>query len=472
MSIKAGFKKLKGNFTGDVVSSFANNIWTIIRGPVTLLILIPLFLSDEAQGYWFTFGSLAALSTFADLGFTTIVSQFSAHEYSHLNFNSAGVLEGDSKHLDRIASLFRFIVKWAGVVTLVGFPVIMIIGGVVLNTHGNHAEWLVPWILYAFGSGGNFFIGSVLSFFEGCNQVGKIQRNRLVGSIVITLSTWIMLILNFGLYTLAISAVLGVVTNLTLLIIRFRKVLFQLIKRKAEAVYTWFREFMSLLWKYAISWGSGYFAFQIYTPIAYMVYDPIMAGKVGITMTLIQACFTIANVWIQVATPKVNIGVSLQKWQDTERLVKKNMLLAVATFLLGATAILGGYALFVGRTSILQKFLGLTPMAILLGAYFANIFVTAIAVYGRAHKTEPFVIHSLITCLSSALLTVGLVFLLPIDYMFAGFLVSNTIALLFFYRTYKTKKEKWHEFYVGKYCKADENSDANETKEELKEQNQ
>jgi len=51
--------------------TLTNSLWRIVSGPVTL-IFIPLFLTPEIQGYWYTFGSLAALSIFADLGFTTI----------------------------------------------------------------------------------------------------------------------------------------------------------------------------------------------------------------------------------------------------------------------------------------------------------------------------------------------------------------------------------------------------------------
>jgi len=72
------FKLIKNNFTRDVAGASLNQMWRLISGPITL-ILLPLMISSKVQGYWYTFGSVSALSVFADLGFTTIVMQFSAH---------------------------------------------------------------------------------------------------------------------------------------------------------------------------------------------------------------------------------------------------------------------------------------------------------------------------------------------------------------------------------------------------------
>lgn len=87
----------------DLLSTLINSLWRIISGPVMLL-AIPYFLTPMEQGFWYTFTGLAALSIFADLGFTTIVLQFSAHEFAHLHFERGRLLSGDKEHLWRLAS--------------------------------------------------------------------------------------------------------------------------------------------------------------------------------------------------------------------------------------------------------------------------------------------------------------------------------------------------------------------------------
>ena len=61
----------------DIFFSGANQAWKLVSGPFVLL-FIPLFLTPEHQGFWFTFISVSALSIFAELGFNNIIMQFSS----------------------------------------------------------------------------------------------------------------------------------------------------------------------------------------------------------------------------------------------------------------------------------------------------------------------------------------------------------------------------------------------------------
>ena len=76
------------------------------------LVLIPLFLTKEAQGYWFTIMSLAALVMLADLGFSSIITQFAAHEFAFLRLDDHEIT-GSEQHLNRLATFFVFSTKWA-----------------------------------------------------------------------------------------------------------------------------------------------------------------------------------------------------------------------------------------------------------------------------------------------------------------------------------------------------------------------
>ena len=57
--------------------------------PVSVLTIffIARYLSPEEQGYYYTFGSIVALQVFFELGLTGIITQFVAHEASHLSWN-------------------------------------------------------------------------------------------------------------------------------------------------------------------------------------------------------------------------------------------------------------------------------------------------------------------------------------------------------------------------------------------------
>ena len=78
----------------DIYATLINQLWRLVSGPIMML-LIPLFLTEIQQGYWYLFTSLSALSIFADLGFSNIILQFSAHEFAFLSFSDDGSLVGD-----------------------------------------------------------------------------------------------------------------------------------------------------------------------------------------------------------------------------------------------------------------------------------------------------------------------------------------------------------------------------------------
>lgn len=436
---------IKNSFTKDVIFTLTNFVWRIISGPVTLM-FIPLFLSPQVQGYWYTFASLAALSVFADLGFTTIVSQFSAHEFAFLKFSVSGLIEGEEKHLNKLASLLRYIIKWASIVSFVAFPVILTIGFFVFFSKNDGNSWVLPWILYILSSGLSFITGACLSFYEGCNQIASIQKNKVISSIIITLITCTLLYLGFGLYTLSIAAIFGFLVNSALLYQRFKPSLFQLIKISNDFSYNWRKEFFKLIWRYAISWSSGYFIFQLYVPLSFMFYGSVYAGKVGITMSLCNAIFTIANVWMYTNTPRINMYASKKNWTGMDKLVIKSISMSFCTFLLGAGFILTILINFGGSLEIFNRFLGVTAMSILLVSWLFQIVISGLAIYLRAHKRDPLVLLSLVSGIYIAISTYFIAKYLSSDLLFLGFLTSFVFSLPWCIWIFIAKRRDWHSF--------------------------
>lgn len=433
----------------DSISMLTNNLISLIKGPIVML-LIPMFLTEVEQGYWYTIGSLSALSTFADLGFGTLVGQFSAHEFSKLRFDKSLRYEGEKNDIERISSLYKYVLKWALCVCLVAYPLIMGVGIAVLNTHGDMSSWIIPWIIYMLAGGLSFIVRISLSFFEGCNLISKIQTNYCIGAIALTGVTIGMLIGKCGLYALAIPAVISFIINFILMFIVFRHAIIQLLKTKIVHNYHWGRNFLALIWRYAISWASGYFIFQIYTPLAFMVYDPVMAGKVGITMTLIQACFYIANTFNAMFIPKVNISIANREWGTAESLCKKGLLLSMPLYILGATIIMLALGLGQGKIALFDRFLPASIAVVLVVAWFFQMPINVIATYGRAHKQEPFLGMSVFNALFTMGSTVLIVFTLPINYLFMGFALSNIVSVFIFVAMYFKQKDKWHQKLISR----------------------
>ena len=446
----------------DTFATLANNVLSLIKGPIIML-LIAAYLSENAQGYWYAFGSLAALSTLADLGFGTLVGQFSAHEFAKLRFDSQMRFEGEEQQIEKMSSLFKYVIKWAVSVTCIAYPLIMVIGFIVLNTHGGIEIWGIPWTIYILNSGISFIVSIILAFFEGCALINKIQFNKLVSVVVISITSIVFLVVKWELYAMVIPYVLGNLANIILLLIVFYRPIAQLSKIKPKQKYNWKHNFLSLIWKYALSWASGYLIFQIYTPLAYLVYDPALAGKVGITMTLCQACYTIANTFNYVFVPRINISISERKFTRAQSFMKKGLVVSMGLFVVGASIILFVVGFLVKYISLFERFLGPIAAAWLLLAWFIQLPVNVIATYARAYKQEPYMVYSIISAVISATITLITVFTLPIDYLFMGFAITNVLFVYLFYRKYKKNKEKWAADFI---CRQDKELEAEVINEE------
>jgi hypothetical protein len=153
----------------------------------------------------------------------------------------------------------------------------------------------------------------LLSFIEGCNSVGEVQKIRFLISFFTVISTVCLLFLGTELYALAISLFIGALSGTSLIFYRYINMLKQLYNLSLNLVHNWKKEILPLVGKYAISWISGYFIFSIFTPIAFHYYGTIQSGQVGLSIAVCTAIFGIANIWMTIIIPKINI-LSMKSW--------------------------------------------------------------------------------------------------------------------------------------------------------------
>lgn len=433
------------NINRDIANTLINQLWRLISGPI-ILILIPVYLTAEQQGYWFVFSSLAALAIFADLGFSNIVLQFAAHEFAYLSFDKHGRLSGDTVHLQKLSSLFVFSIKWAVAVATVAFPVILVIGFFVLSKNGNAVSWKIPWIMYGTSSAFVFLNSTILCFFEGCDSVRIVQgvrfRLAFIGSVVIMLS----LFLNLHLYALAFSMMVSSLMGMYLIYTNFGVAIKELINTSQRDYYSWRREFLRLAWKYAVSWASGYFIFQIYTPLAFQFHGAVEAGKVGLSISLWMAVFGLSNTWIQANTPKFNMHIAKKNWALLDRVFMKNLLFAVMTFLLGALTVFIALNLVGDKTGLRERMVDTVSMALLGFAWLMQVVVNSLAVYLRAHKEEPLVIPSFVCAAYIWASTFLCAKYLSADYLFLGFFSSCFLGVPWTMYIFYNKKKMHNEF--------------------------
>ena len=430
----------------DIFSTFLNLFWHLISGPIMLL-LIPFYLTPEQQGYWYLFGSIAALSTFADLGFSNIVLQFSAHEYAFLEINNEGYLLGTESNLKKISSFFKFVIIWLRNICSVAFPVIVCVGVIFLARDKVLSIYLLPWLIYALGSLINFFNNTILSFLEGMNQISKIQKTKFIVAFFNTLIIAAGLLLQINIYSLSFGMLLSSSFMFFTIFKTYGKIVKQMWKESKTFSYPWKKEILPLFKKYILSFVSGYFLFQIYTPLMHLFHGAEYSGKVGITMSLVTAAFQLANIFIYTITPQINMLIEKKDWKMLDNLFRNRLLLSLCSyiFLWGCFAIfVYFFADFAFIPQILSRFLSYKGISILVFCYFIQLFVNSWAVYLRGHKQEPYWLTGIFAAVWVFLLTLLAGKMLSPDLFFIGLLSQYIWGLPVSYIIYRNDKKKWH----------------------------
>ena len=440
------FLQLNNKSIKDIAATFFNQAWRLISGPLMLL-LIPLYLTEEQQGYWYLFGSVAALSTFADLGFSNIILQFSAHEYASLKIGNEGLLEGQSENIKKMGSFLRFVIRWLSTICAIVYPIIFIVGIYFLVRDKVLSVYFIPWIIYSIGSLVNFFNNSILSFIEGMDQISKIQKSRLIVAIINSVVVISSLLLHLNIYALAFGIILSASFMFITIFKTFGKILKQLWKESVDFSYPWKKEILPLFKKYVLSFASGYFLFQIYTPLMHYFHGPIYSGKIGISMSLVTAMFTFSTIFVYTITPRINMLIEKKDWLELDKIFNKRLMLSGIAYLFIACCFFVFINLFSEISlinKIVSRFLPWQGLVILISAYFIQVFINSWAVYLRGHKIEPYWYTGIVSAVWVFVITVLIGKFMSPDYFFLGLLSSYIWGTPWSYIIYRNWKKKLH----------------------------
>lgn len=425
----------------DTLATFYNSIIKVLSGPL-LLLAIPAFLNQVEQGYWYTFTSIAALGVFADLGFSTIVLQFSAHEFAFCKFQEDGSVTGDELHFWKLASFFRFTVNWLTKVSIIVFPIIVVGGYFFLQEKGEQVNWLFPWFIYSYASAFFFLVSSILSFLEGCDSVAKTQKIRMVMTAISVCTMLLCLYLGQGLYALALAMLLSSCFGFAITSVCFYKFIQQLWKTEFLTYYNWKPEFYALIWRYAISWCSGYFIFQLFTPLAFKFHGPVFAGKIGISIAMWTAGFNIANSWLTAIVPRINMLIAENKWQELDFIFEKRLKNALMTMILGILGYFSVYFILKDSFQFFDRILEVKSMGLLGLCWLMQTYINGLAIYLRSHKKEPMMPVSLFSAFYVSITTYVCANCLSENFLFLGFFSSYFYGIPVAFYLYKIQKKQ------------------------------
>lgn len=427
----------------------------VLAGPITL-ILIANYLSPAEQGFYYTFNSVVNLQIFFELGLSFVILQFASHEKAALTWKNSQVLEGNLIAKERLASLLRLAIKWYGIIAVL-MIIFLIPAGISFlgnNKSSIDTPWQLPWVLVVISAGIMLFLSPLLSFLEGCGLVAEIAYMRVSQGLLSNFCLWIALMLNTNLFAAAVPNLVGLVWISTWLYRKYYHLFIDLLNHQKHLVgiehqahsISWRKEIFPLQWKIAISWLSGYFIFSLFTPVLFQFYGPVIAGKMGMSLSLTGAITNLAVSWISTKSSPFGGLIADQKYVELDRLFFPALIQSTLV------AIFSGLILWVGAFSLQQlnhpfssRLVELLPLSLLLFASACNVYIFGLSIYLRAHKKEPFLVISIIGGILTGLST----YFLGRDYgiigMSAGYCFVNfTVVVIAGTWIFIDKRKKWH----------------------------
>lgn len=372
-------------------------IWASMAGILSIVFIVD-FLSLSQQGYWYTFLSLGALATFAELGFTTIITQFISHEYVYIE-EKEGKLCGDAGKLDRTISLVKFSLKFYLIITTVAFIMLSIIGVTFLMDTTSNIYIFIAWIFYSF-TGAFMLLTSLFgAILRGFNKVEVAQKIILVTSFFSNIAIWIALYFGLNLWALGVGGVVNIIISLYLFFSSETSLWMQIFRTKVKNQHNWLKETLPLQWRYAISWASGYFIFQFIVPVAMIYAGADVAGKLGLSLVIARAVQTLANSWGSTKIPQFNMFVEQKKRVDLDNLLKTIQKQSLLIFVAGSTALILTLIYIFPLINWNTRVLPTIDIVLILIAEGTNLIVFNWAYYLRSHKEEPYMRMSAISAL-------------------------------------------------------------------------
>ena len=395
-----------------IVYTLAGRGWSLISGAITMLLVLR-YMTPSEQGYYYTFASLLAMQILIELGLSVVVMQFSSHEMAYLSWSSDGIIQGDASAKSRLRSLLILVTKWYGAISVLIVVLILPAGWIFfsVNHSASNVNWQLAWIWLVLAASVNIFYMPFLALLEGCGLVTEVAGLRMKQNVIGSLAAWLVLIGGGGLLALpAMSS--GLAVTVLIWVWKTKKIfLIELLSNKSEGeTVKWKTEIWPFQWRIALSWLSGFFIFQLFTPTLFAYRGSEEAGKMGMSISIANALMSIAMAWMNTKAPSFGSLVANKNYIELDRVFALTLSRSIGIMIfIGSILCVLNYIAHIKYMSLANRFLDPLPFSLLVIATIFAYVTYAQATYLRAHKEEPFVLISLISAALIGFFTLYLV---------------------------------------------------------------
>lgn len=376
-----------------VVSGLLTKVIQGLAGPLTA-VLILFYFEPAEQGYYYTFLNLLALQIFVDLGLSTVITTFAAHEWVGLSLDPQGRVVGNPTSLARLGALAKKALRWYAIGTCILLALLGIAGFVVLSSPGSDGaqmDWEAPWFALCFVAAANLILTPGWALLLGCGQVSQVNSFRMIETLARSLVLWVGIVWGGHLWAPVFSTICSLFLTFGFFTGAYRYFFRDLLTMEQAGYLDWEKEVSPMQWRIAISWVSGYFAFFVFTPVTFHYLGPVAAGQMGMTWAIVSGLSGLASTWSQVRAPLFASLVARKKFAALDALAMQTATVAMVVVAVASLCVIGGLLVLEGyRLDLSARLLPVIAVAFFLLAEFLHQVSIVQSTYLRAFKQEPF----------------------------------------------------------------------------------
>lgn len=401
---------------GAVGFAVLSRFWQLLTGPLTQLLIVFSF-TKATQDYYYAFGNMLSMQIFVELGLSVVLINLASHEWAHLKLVD-GHIDGPEHSVSRLISLGRLMFRWYAVAAVL-FAVIVCSAGYFFfgdtsqwrassGISSESVNWSLPWISLVLMNTVQLWLLPRTALLEGCGQLSTINRWRFWQSVLGSFTVWAMMTAGLGLWSLVASAAVRACGEYWMTFVLYRDFFAPFRTRQTTVSIPWKSEILPLQWRMAVQGGVMWFSSQMPGLILLRQAEG-ETGRLGMTMTILTALQSASMAWIETRRPQFGSLIARREFEELDRqffrMTRISMLLlsaAVISFSLAVIWINSRSEWLFDRLS--GRLLQPLPTMIFAVAMIAYQFVMCSGIYVRAHRRDPYLLTTVVSCLTIATL--------------------------------------------------------------------
>lgn len=299
----------------DVLSSLSSNLIKIVKGPL-LAFLIILYLTPDEQGYWYTFQSLIVFAIIGDLGISRLIVVIFPDYHVKIR-TSTNHSELKTNLIDYSSIFFTYLITYAFLIIATSILLIFTVEYFYSDWPNNY---LKSWFYCAIFSSANILSTFSSAVLYSSDLVSKKNYFEQIFAIIFTITASILLLYNFKIDALAISILFGFLISHLFLVCSYHKPI-----RKLYRLFNYKKGIKILLhsknlqFKFFTSAIISLYISSSLVPFAMKYFDPNLAGRLGLSLFLINSIITFSLIFNYIEYPKIIKLINKKKYYNVRK---------------------------------------------------------------------------------------------------------------------------------------------------------